>query len=210
AAGAAEAENAVGGDAATEAADGEDTEGEVVEAESTAPIASQTARALAALFEDAPLPTGTAEPIANRASPPEAPPPAAPQPIELEPLSPKAVRRASAEDCARWVRELEGVRGPKPLSLVERTFVSAYVPLAEAVARGDGDARARKALETWAASFDKSYSDAFDALRLRGKRPNMVLDVPDLALRLGRLHGARSVQLLLVDGLRFDLGMRVE
>ena len=200
--------------AATEAAEGEDPKGEVVETESTAPIASQTARAMAALFEDAPLPTVTAEPIANRASPPapqpEAPPPAAPQPIELEPLAPKAVRRASAEDCARWVRELEGVRGPKPLSLVERTFVSAYVPLAEAVARGDGDARARKALETWAASFDKSYSDAFDALRLRGKRPNMVLDVPDLALRLGRLHGARSVQLLLVDGLRFDLGMRVE
>ena len=210
----AETESAETESAETEGAEGEDPKGEVVEAESTAPIASQTARAMAALFEDAPLPTVTAEPIANRASPPapqpEAPPPAAPQPIELEPLSPKAVRRASAEDCARWVRELEGVRGPKPLSLVERTFVSAYVPLAEAVARGDGDARARKALETWAASFDKSYSDAFDALRLRGKRPNMVLDVPDLALRLGRLHGARSVQLLLVDGLRFDLGMRVE
>ena len=27
---------------------------------------------------------------------------------------------------------------------------------------------------------------------------------------MGRLHGARSVQLVLVDGLRFDLGLRVE
>ena len=38
----------------------------------------------------------------------------------------------------------------------------------------------------------------------------MVLDVPEVAHRIGRLHGARSVQLLLVDGLRFDLGLRVE
>jgi hypothetical protein len=38
----------------------------------------------------------------------------------------------------------------------------------------------------------------------------MVLDVPDVALRIGRLHGARSVQLLLVDGMRFDLGLRLE
>jgi hypothetical protein len=38
----------------------------------------------------------------------------------------------------------------------------------------------------------------------------MVLDVPDLALRIARLHGARSVQLILVDGLRFDLGLRLE
>ena len=65
-------------------------------------------------------------------------------------------------------------------------------------------------LEGWAASFAKSYTDAFDALRVRGKRPTMVLDVPDTAHRIGRLHGARSVQLLLVDGMRYDLGLRVE
>ena len=38
----------------------------------------------------------------------------------------------------------------------------------------------------------------------------MVLDVPEVAHRIGRLHGARSVQLLLVDGMRFDLGLRVQ
>jgi hypothetical protein len=37
----------------------------------------------------------------------------------------------------------------------------------------------------------------------------MVLDVPDLALRISRLHGARSIQLLVVDGMRFDVGLRV-
>jgi hypothetical protein len=37
----------------------------------------------------------------------------------------------------------------------------------------------------------------------------MVLDVPDLALRIGRLHGARNAQLVLVDGMRFDLGLRI-
>ena len=65
-------------------------------------------------------------------------------------------------------------------------------------------------LEAWATSFAKSYTETFGALRVRTKRPTMVLDVPDVALRIGRLHGARSVQLLLVDGLRFDLGLRLE
>ena len=56
----------------------------------------------------------------------------------------------------------------------------------------------------------RSYSEAFDALKLRGKRPTMVLDIPDLAHRIGRLHGARAVQLVLVDGMRFDLGLGVQ
>jgi hypothetical protein len=38
----------------------------------------------------------------------------------------------------------------------------------------------------------------------------MVLDLPELALRLGRLQGAKRVQLLLVDSLRFDLGLMVQ
>src|SRR5690606_34253385 len=32
---------------------------------------------------------------------------------------------------------------------------------------------------------------------------------PQLASRLARLHGARSTQLVLVDGMRFDVGLRV-
>jgi hypothetical protein len=93
--------------------------------------------------------------------------------------------------------------------VIERTFVSAFVPLADAYARGIAGPAAAPILDAWSTSFEKSYSEAFDALKMRGKRPTMVLDVPDIALRIGRLHGARSVQLVLVDGLRFDLGMRV-
>ncbi|MEO6602607.1 MAG: hypothetical protein ABIQ16_22175 [Polyangiaceae bacterium] len=113
-------------------------------------------------------------------------------------------------DWRTWMHDLEAARGPKPLAVVERMFVTSYVPLCDAVARGIAAPEAKKTLDTWSASFEQSYKEAFDALRVRGKRPTMVLDVPELALRMGRLHGARSVQLVLVDGLRFDLGLRVE
>jgi hypothetical protein len=109
-----------------------------------------------------------------------------------------------------WMHDLEAARGPKPLAVVERMFVTSYVPLSDALARGIAGPEAKHTLDTWSASFEQSYKEAFDALRVRGKRPTMVLDVPDLALRMGRLHGARSVQLVLVDALRFDLGLRVE
>jgi hypothetical protein len=109
-----------------------------------------------------------------------------------------------------WMRQLDEARGPKPLALVEQLFVNAYVPLADAAAHGLTGPEAFEVLSTWSASFARSYSDAFDALRLRGKRPMMVLDVVDVSIRLARLHGARSVQLVLVDGLRFELGLRVE
>jgi hypothetical protein len=105
---------------------------------------------------------------------------------------------------------LTTARGPKPLSVIERMFVSAYVPLCDAVARGIGDASARQVLSTWATSFEQSYREAFAALCVRGKRPSMVLDLPEIALRIGRLHGARRVELIVVDGMRFDLGLRVE
>ncbi|HEX3775393.1 MAG TPA: hypothetical protein VHV51_13070 [Polyangiaceae bacterium] len=122
-----------------------------------------------------------------------------------EPLFPDA-----AGEWRTWLHDLEAARGPKPLAAVERMFVTSYVPLCDAYARGIATAEAKRTLDTWSASFEQSYKEAFDALRVRGKRPTMVLDVPELAQRMGRLHGARSVQLVLVDGLRFDLGLRVE
>jgi hypothetical protein len=125
--------------------------------------------------------------------------------ISVPPLYPNA-----ADEWRGWLRDLVAARGPKPLSAIERMFVTSYVPLRTAELMGHGDADARRALETWSTSFAQSYHDAFDALRVRGKRPSMVLDVPEIALRIGRLHGARSVQLVLVDGMRFDLGLRVE
>jgi hypothetical protein len=121
-----------------------------------------------------------------------------------------ALHPEAAERWRDWMRQLDEARGPKPLALVEQLFVNAYVPLWDAAARGLTEADAFDVLNTWSASFARSYSDAFDALRLRGKRPMMVLDVVDVSIRLARLHGARGVQLVLVDGLRFDLGMRLE
>ena len=121
------------------------------------------------------------------------------------PLHPDAGQR-----WPEWMRALDQARGPRPLALVEQLFVNAYVPLADAAARGLTSPEAFDVLGTWSTSFARSYSEAFDALRLRGKRPMMVLDVVDVSLRLARLHGARSVQLVLVDGMRFDLGLRIE
>jgi hypothetical protein len=83
------------------------------------------------------------------------------------------------------------------------------VPLSEAVQRGIAGPEAQSALSAWAESFERSYTEAFEALRLRSKRPTMVLDAPDLCLRIARLHGARSTQLVLVDGMRFDIGLRI-
>lgn len=106
-------------------------------------------------------------------------------------------------------RELEFANGPKPLAVVERLFASAYVPLRAALDRGVDLPVLAETADEWARSFEKSYSEAFDALRMRTKRPKMIPDLPDIAMRIGRLHGARSVQLLLVDGMRFDMGERV-
>jgi len=133
-----------------------------------------------------------------------------PSPIPPEPFVRGPLFASAASDWRAWADELSLARGPKPLSVIERMFVSAYVPLADAVARGIGDASARQVLTTWATSFEQSYREAFASLRVRGKRPSMVLDIPEIALRIGRLHGARRVELIAVDGLRFDLGLRLE
>lgn len=134
------------------------------------------------------------------------------EPVLAPPLRPAhgPLNPAAAEQWESWMRDLESARGPKPLAAVERMFVTSYVPLRDALVRGIAEPRAEATLEAWATSFAQSYKEAFAALCVRGKRPTMVVDVPDMALRIARLHGARSVQLVLVDGMRFDLGLRVE
>ena len=152
-------------------------------------------------------------PVVARALPPapaEDEAPFEPSPIPPEPFERGPLYASAENDWRTWADELSTARGPKPLSVIERMFVSAYVPLADAVARGIGDASAKQVLTTWATSFEQSYREAFAALRVRGKRPSMVLDIPEIALRIGRLHGARRVELIAVDGMRFDLGLRVE
>ncbi|HEX5097991.1 MAG TPA: hypothetical protein VFV94_00755 [Polyangiaceae bacterium] len=154
--------------------------------------------------EPEPEPTAEPGPVAELAPEPE--PETAPvTQAQHGPLHPGA-----ENEWQSWVRELEAARGPKPLAVVERMFVMSYVPLRDAALRGLAPSEVWPVLDGWATSFASSYREAFEALCVRGKRPTMVLDVPDVAHRIGRLHGARSVQLLLVDGLRFDLGLRVE
>lgn len=146
---------------------------------------------------------------------------AAPDPNERDPLNATLAGAAApdpndpfnqlaAREWKMWVTNLEAARGPKPLSVIERMFVTDYTRLREAVRRGVAAQSANEILDEWQSSFSKSYSQAFEALRSRGKRPTMVLDIVEMAARLGRLQGAKRVQLLMVDGLRFDLGLMVQ
>lgn len=83
------------------------------------------------------------------------------------------------------------------------------MPLTSAIDLGVDDPRARAAAQEFRHTFARSYSEAFPTFVVTGKRPRLVLDVPDAAGRTARLHGARSVQLLLVDGMRWDVGVMV-
>ncbi len=193
------------------------------EAAASTPLADQGA-APAETDAEAAAPAETeaeAHPTASEAdaAPSEAVAPSRPLLPRTQPLPmPSPSNRDAAEtfehkasnEWRRWASDLQTTRGPKPLSVIERTFISAYIPLSEALSRGLAEPEAAQVLQGWARTFEQSYSEAFDALRVRGKRPTMVLDIPDVALRIGRLHGARSVQLVLVDGMRFDLGLRVQ
>jgi hypothetical protein len=111
--------------------------------------------------------------------------------------------------CRACAAELEAARGPHSLAQIEQLFVRRYLPLAEAEACGIADAAARRARAQWAAAFSRTYSEGFATFRPAGKRPTMVLDAPAIAARAARLHGARTTHLLLVDAMRFDLGLRV-
>ncbi|MGC4070534.1 MAG: hypothetical protein QM784_38880 [Polyangiaceae bacterium] len=137
---------------------------------------------------------------------------AAPEtPIAHSPYHPTRPLNVEAPNAWRhWMQKLDAARGPKPLNAIEQLFINAYVPLNDAYHRGIAGPEAGAVLESWSTSFARSYSEAFDAMRMRGRRPMMVLDIPEAAQRLARLHGARSVQLVLVDGMRFDVGARVE
>ena len=145
----------------------------------------------------------------------------------VEPLASRARRRGKSDldvsalaaprpapvfDAAKLGAHGETLRraaGPRPVTEIERLFVEHYVPLSEALLQGFEDRQAETSLLGWRAAFEKSYHDGFTAMRVSGKRPTMVLDAPEVAARVGRLNGARSVQLVLVDGLRFGLAARV-
>jgi hypothetical protein len=109
-----------------------------------------------------------------------------------------------------WTLQLAAARGPQPLAALERLFVEAYVPLADAIAEGVDDPRARRARDDFRDTFAAGYVEAFPTFGATTKRPRMVLDAHDIAARIARLHGARTVRLLLVDAMRWDLSHAVQ
>jgi hypothetical protein len=109
-----------------------------------------------------------------------------------------------------WTLQLAAVRGPLPLSTLERAFTESYVPLGNAIACGLDDPRARAAHDEFKTTFVKSYTETFPTFAVTTKRPRMVLDAHDVATRLARLHGARSVRLLLIDAMRWDLAHMIQ
>lgn len=104
---------------------------------------------------------------------------------------------------------LDAARGPQTLVAFERLFAEHYLPLANAIDRGLHARGAVAAREEFRRSFSRAYSEALPTFALTGKRPRMVLDAFDVASKMARTHNARSVQILLVDGMRFDLASHI-
>jgi hypothetical protein len=147
-------------------------------------------------------------------APMEAAAPAATTPAAVgaptEPPTPAAAARLDESVWRPWVAELAAAHGPQPLAMLERLFTEAYVPLANAVDTGLDDPRARHARDEFRQAFSDGYVDAFPTFAATTKRPRMVFDAHDTAARIGRLHGARTVRILLVGAMRWDLGRDVQ
>jgi hypothetical protein len=109
-----------------------------------------------------------------------------------------------------FAMDLDAAKGPKPVAVVEKLFAQRYVPLLGAAHRGELDGAALAVAEQWRASFAESYESAYPSMRATGKRPTMVMDAPDVATRVARLSSARSIKLVLVDSMSFDLGERIQ
>jgi hypothetical protein len=144
-----------------------------------------------------------------------------PEPMAVAPAAPEvhaAMERHTAGLCLEsddgswrsFALALAAAKGPQPLAAFERLFVQSYLPLCQAVERGQNDPRAISARDEFRTSFVRMYTDLCPTFAATGKRPKMVLDAHDIAARLARLHGARSVQLLLVSSMRFDIATRVK
>lgn len=127
-------------------------------------------------------------------------------PTDHSPPSPTAEQ---LQRCAAWTAQLQNMSGPKVHSSVERAFVTAYLPLSREVAAGRAPEAAQLAAQAWAEGFAQSYASAFKHLATRTTRPRMVKDVVEIAVRWLGQHHARQCQLLLVDGMRFDLAQRL-
>jgi hypothetical protein len=148
------------------------------------------------------------EPVPVPVPEPETTPEPEPEPLAKHTAGATVVERE--EPWRAWTLQLAAARGPQPLAVLERLFAEAYMPLANALARGLDDPRARHAHDEFATTFWRGYSEAFATFASTTKRPRMVLDAHDVAAKIGRLHGARSTRVLVVDAMRWDLSRLVE
>jgi hypothetical protein len=134
----------------------------------------------------------------------------------------EAARRNGSKEAARrngsidglidwrtYVSALEALRGPQPMSTLERLFTTAYMPLGAMIESGLREPRAQKALHTFGSNFANVYRDASAMMGHRQKLPRMVMDAADLAAKEAKEVGARHVVLLWCDALRFDIGMHL-
>ncbi len=117
---------------------------------------------------------------------------------------------ANDETWRSFMLTLTAARGPQSLPAFEKLFAHSYVPLCNAIEGGLGEARALHARDEFRATFVRMYTEACPAFAATGKRPKMVFDAPELAARMARLHGARTVHLLVASAMRFDLGTYVK
>lgn len=167
------------------------------------PPASAVVLAAPRIVPDA-APEAPAPPVQVLASAPPSGPRGAAAPAA--PAAPSAPPEPDAAELRRWLGALTSLEGPQPLGTLERVFVDAYVPLARALDGGFRDARAARAREDFRRGFERAYEVASATFAVTSKRPALVLDAPTRAFKLARLAGARHTVLVLVDGLRFDLG----
>jgi len=107
---------------------------------------------------------------------------------------------------------LTAARGPQPLAALERLFAASYLPLDRSLRNPSWtpDPRAVHARDDFKDNFSRVYVEAFNSFGVTGKRPKMVLDAPAIAGRIARQTSARTSQLLLVDGMRHDVGAMVK
>ncbi len=108
-----------------------------------------------------------------------------------------------------WAIALAAARGPQPLASFEKLFVESYMPLANAIAGGLEDPRALRAHDEFKSGFERTYTDAFVTFGATGRRPRLVMDAYDVAVKQARLHNARNTHVLVVDAMRYDLGCLV-
>ncbi len=120
-----------------------------------------------------------------------------------------------AESLARAMIVLEETGKTTPLTGLEQAFLEGYAPLRAAMIgerlaqAGVPHDRAYAVCARFEKTFAHAYTDALPTFANTGRHPRMVFELFDLASRSLRIHGARAVQIVLVDGLRYDLGARI-